>query len=524
MIAGLPIAVFLAGTVVAYLRDGRPRVAATMALLVATGASLALVTDAGVGASWLIGPVLATLLVSRGHPEGRLSFEALTRRAITLATAGLVAVFVATKFPLGENPALLSVVPWLLGALGAAWLVSPVDARERTQGQVLLLSAGAALLIAASPVGGFTAAASGAMALVPAIAARFDLPPRSHWIAVGIALLAAAVIALLALVAGTLPHPAFRDLTFSLDGAALPAAALLLVIGALAAPQARGWLVLPALVAVLAAAPSLRWAALAAVVAGQVDADTRALRAAWLALLALASSTLFALLTTQPWSPRAQIVGLAAALVLMAVGFYGRGSVLVLATAALLIVEDTVKANAGLMGHFQWVTAAGAALLVARALLARRDGAAAGSRVDEQVTLGLLLVAVGAHDPLGLGSLAVLLLLVDLALVRQGPAAFGALDPSHPMRWVVDLSTSGWPSTVRFAGVTLAVIAALQTSLGWGLLSAALLIAIKLGPVIEPVDSAEPARARLSIRALVAPAVALACGIAPALLLRMLRV
>ncbi len=523
MIVAVPIAVFLVGTVVAYLRDGWPRVAATVALLLATAGSLALVTDAGVSASWLIGPLLATLLVSRGQPAGRLSFEALTRRAITLTTAGLVAVFVATKFPIGENPGLLTVVPWLLGAIGAAWLVSPVDARERTEGQVLLVSAGAALLIAASPAGAFTAAASGLMALVPAIAARFDLPPRSHGIAAAILLPAGAALVAVALLVGTLPHPGFRDLTFSLDGPALPAAALLLVIGALAAPQARGWLVLPALVAVLAAAPSLRWAALAAVVAGQVDADTRALRAAWLALLALASSTLFALLTTQPWSPRAQIVGLAAALVLIAVGFSGRGSLLVLATAALLIVEDTVKANAALMGRFQWVAAAGAALLVVRALLARRDPAAAGSRFDEQVTLGLLLVAMGAHDPLGLGSLAALLLLVDLALVRQGPAAFGALDRSHSMRWFVDLSTSGWPPTVRFAGVTLAVIAALQTSLSWGLLGAALLIAVKLGPVIEPVAFAE-ARPRPSVRALVAPAVALACGIAPALLLRILRV
>lgn len=524
MIVVLPIVVFFVALAGAYLRDGWLRVAATVGLLLATAGSLALVTDVRVGASWLIGPALATLVVSRGHHAGRLTFEALTRRAITLVTAGLIAVFAATKFPLGENPGLLGAVPWLLGSVGAAWLISPIDVRERAQGQVLLVAAGAALLIAASPVGAFTAAVAGAMALLPAIASRFVLPPRGQWIAGAIALAAAAVVAVVALLPGTLPHPAVRDLAFSLDGAALTAAALLLVIGVLAEP-ARAWLVLPALVAALAVAPSLRWAALAALVAAQVPDEARGVRAAWLALLVLASTTLFAALTAQPWSPRAQIVGLATALVLMAVGFSARGSVLVLSTAALVILEDTSKANAALMGRFQWATAVGAVLLVALAVLSRREGTAAGSRFDQQVTLGLLLLAVGAHDPLGLGSLAVLLLLVDLALVRHQPAAaFAALERAQPMRWFLDLTGSGWPPTARFAGVTLAVIAALQTSLAWGLLGAALLIAIKLGPVIEPAVSPAVAPPRLPLRAFIAPAVALACGIAPALLLRMLRV
>ncbi|MDQ6884074.1 MAG: hypothetical protein M3077_07545 [Candidatus Dormibacteraeota bacterium] len=523
MIVVLPIVVFVGALAGAYLRDGWLRVVATIGLLLATAGSLAVVTDVSVGASWLLGPVLATLLVSRGQTAGRLSFEALTRRAITLVTAGLIAIFASAKFPLLENPGLLGAVPWLLGSVGAAWLTSPIDVRERVQGQVLLVAAGAALLMEASPVGAFTAAASGAMALLPAIASRFDLPPRGQWIAGAIALAAAAVVAVAALLPGTLPHPVLRDLAFSLDGVALTAAALLLVIAALAEP-ARGWLVLPALVAVLAVAPSLRWAALAALVGAQIGGQARGVRAAWLALLVLASTTLFAALTAQPWSPRAQIVGLATALVLMAVGFSARGSVLVLSTTALVIVEDTLKANAALMGRFQWATAVGAVLVVALALLSRRGGTAAGERIDQQVTLALLLLAVGAHDPLGLGSLAVLLLLVDLALVRPEPAAFAGLERAHPMRWFIDLAGSGWPPTARFAGATLAVIAALQTSLAWGLLGAVLLIAIKLGPVIEPPLSPAIAQPRLPLRAFIAPVVAIACGIAPALLLRMLRV
>jgi hypothetical protein len=89
------------------------------------------------------------------------------------------------------------------------------------------------------------------------------------------------------------------------------------------------------------------------------------------------------------------------------------------------------------------------------------------------------------------------------------------------------LARSGWPPTARFAGVTLAVIAALQTSLAWGLLAAALLVALKVTPLIEtathPAGAGSPRAMRRSL-ALLAPALSLACGLAPALVLRMLRV
>src|SRR5207249_10855322 len=55
----------------------------------------------------------------------------LTRRVVTLAVAVLVALFLATRLPIGENPILLSVVPWLLAALGTAWFTSPIDEPER---------------------------------------------------------------------------------------------------------------------------------------------------------------------------------------------------------------------------------------------------------------------------------------------------------------------------------------------------------------------------------------------------------
>jgi len=182
MILSLPVVLVGVGVVGAYLRAGWIRIAATITMLVATAWSIALLTDVRLGVAWLIGPLLATGLVARGESPGRLSFEDLTRRALTLAATTLVAIFAAARFPIGENPTSLSGVPWLLAAVGAAWLISPLDRRERTQALVLLVSAGAALLIAAAPGGALTAAASGLMAIAPVIGwgRGRTLPPRTR--------------------------------------------------------------------------------------------------------------------------------------------------------------------------------------------------------------------------------------------------------------------------------------------------------------------------------------------------------
>lgn len=528
MISFLPATLLVAGMLGAYLRGGRWRLGATLALLLATAASLALVAEARIALGWLMGPLLATLLVARPARAQRLSFEAVTRRAITLAASLLVAIFIATKFPLAENPAALSMVPWLLGAVGAAWLISPIDAAEATQARVLLVSCGAALLLALGSNGPVTAAVAGAMALVPAIGARWELPRGAARLLPATLLAVAAAVATLALLAGSLPHPAIEDLALSLEGLALPAAAVLLLAAGLGERSDRLWLVLPGLLAVLAVAPSLRWAGLAALVAGAAasrgDGDIHKERLAWLALLLLATTTLFASLSNQPWSPRAQIALLAGALVLMAIAYSAnRGSVVILCATTLAVLQDIGNAGPGLISRFQWVTAAGALLLVARSVLAWRSQPGDDTRLEQPLRLGLLLLAAGAHDQAGLGQLAALLLVLDLALLPDRLQAESAAGALSGRRWLLGLSASAWPPTLRFAGVTLAVIAALQTSLAWGLLAAALLMGLKLAPVIGRGPRAEPG-AQPSMRAATASIVALACGVAPALLLRMLRV
>ncbi len=525
MILSLPVVLVGVGVVGAYLRAGWIRIAATITMLVATAWSIALLTDVRLGVAWLIGPLLATGLVARGESPGRLSFEDLTRRALTLAATTLVAIFAAARFPIGENPTSLSGVPWLLAAVGAAWLISPLDRRERTQALVLLVSAGAALLIAAAPGGALTAAASGLMAIAPVIGARWPLAPRARPVAMLAFLIAAAAIAGFALLGTALPRPGLQDLAFSLDGPALPAAALLLVAGALVAPLGRPWVALLGVLSVLAVAPSLRWAALAAMVATSVEHEGLEERTAWLGLFLLALTSLFSALVAQPWSARAQVVGLAGSLVLMAMASrYRMLRSLVLTATAVVILQDTAGTTGALMVRFQWVAAAGAALLVSRSLLAWYQGGPKGSRlVEDQLMLGLLLLAVGAHDPLGLGALAAILLLVDLALVRAHSSDRDLL-PGGRLRWLAQLATSSWPPAIRFAAVTVAVAAVLQTSLPWGLLAAGFLAALKLVPLIRRDDRPLRTAAGRTARAWLGPAMSLACGVAPALVLRMLRV
>ncbi|HSO92940.1 MAG TPA: hypothetical protein VLS53_00535, partial [Candidatus Dormibacteraeota bacterium] len=188
---------------------------------------------------------------------------------------------------------------------------------------------------------------------------------------------------------------------------------------------------------------------------------------------------------------------------------------------ALLILQDTSAASAFLMTRFGWVAAAGALLLVARALVDRYAGRADG-RLEDALICGLLLLAVAAHDSLGLSILASVLLLVDLVVTRAAPARSVEVAPFNAMALLL-LARSSWPPSARFAGVTLAVIAALQTSLAAGLLAAMLLLGLKLSPFLPSPSGAEE-RERTSRFWLIAPALSLACGIAPAILLRMLRV
>jgi hypothetical protein len=112
------------------------------------------------------------------------------------------------------------------------------------------------------------------------------------------------------------------------------------------------------------------------------------------------------------------------------------------------------------------------------------------------------------------------LLLIDLSIVRI---------EAMPERWssraaqLVLLARSNWPPAVTFAGAAFAVIAALQAGLALGLLAALLLAGLQLAPLLDGHALASwPERPRSALR-WVGPAVSIACGVAPALLLRMLR-
>jgi hypothetical protein len=140
--------------------------------------------------------------------------------------------------------------------------------------------------------------------------------------------------------------------------------------------------------------------------------------------------------------------------------------------------------------------------------------------VRDQLLFALLLLAMSARDSLGLGVLAAALLLIDLSIVRI---------EAMPERWsgtaarLVLLARSNWPPALTFAGAAVAVIAALQASLVLGLLAALSLAGLQLAPLLDRHALApSPERPRSPLR-WVGPAVSIACGVAPALLLRMLR-
>src|SRR6202158_568274 len=197
MIVYLPAALFVVSLRAAYGTVGRARQAATIAAVLAAAWSLALLVDPSLIA-WAIGPIIATLLLPRRGARARSSFEGLTRRVITIAGALLVAIFLASRLPVGENPVLLSAVPWVLGALGAAWFISPIDQPERLQGQALLVAATAAILLAAVPAGPLTAALAGAMALMPIAGGHLRVPGRLRPVLSAVLLVLAASAALLA--------------------------------------------------------------------------------------------------------------------------------------------------------------------------------------------------------------------------------------------------------------------------------------------------------------------------------------
>lgn len=520
MIVYLPALAFLIGLIGAYGSAGIRRQAATLVMGLAVVWALALLIDPN-AAWWGAGCLLASLLLPRPQARVASTFEVLSRRTLTLAGMLLLALFLAAQLPAGENPLLLSAVPWFLGAVGSAWVLSPIDARERAQGQVLMIAATAALILVAVPGGPVTAVAAGALALVPVVAERRWIRPRWRPLLSSLMLGLAAALAVLALIAIAMPRQSLGDLRIDFAGPVLLGGAVVLLASALASPLATEWAGILALFALLAAAPAFRWAAVAGLIALATATDRDGERPAWAALAAFAALPILQGLASASVSARFQSVALGAGLVLAL--YAARGGLLravVLPTSGFLALLSMSSLSSGNLTRVQWIAAVGAVVLVARAVLIRlqRQPRRASSR--DALMMGLLLLAISARDALGLGGLGAALLLIDLALVQRD---YPVAERSRFASRLVMLAHSNWPPAISFAGATLAVIAALQASLALGLLAALMLAALQLSPLIDRVGSeASVARPRTRWH-WVGPVISLACGVAPAAVLRMLR-
>lgn len=522
MIVYLPFLVFALGGVIAYGSAGRRRQLGTILMIAAAAWALALLGQPAL-AGWVVGPLIATLLLVRPAERVRSSFEVLSRRAVTVAVFAVAALIFASRLPFGENPLFLNAVPWLLGAVGAAWLLNPIDAVERLQGQVLMVGATGALLIAAIPVELATATAAGATALLPIAGERVRTPSSLRLLLSSLMLLTAGVAAVLAATGAPIGAATVAGVSIKLGGPALLAVAIILVAGALLAPVGLEWASLVGAIAVIAVAAGLRWSALAALVAIATALERDDERPAWLSVASLAAIPFIEATAPAVWSARAQTVALGIGLVLLA--YAARQPllrVLVLPPAVFLVLLAVNALSSGNLTRFQWIAAAGAVLLVAIAMFwrLRATGSMPSVIVGDRLLIGLLLLAISARDALGLGALAVAVLLIDLAMVRVDDVP--ALRSGF-WRRVLELARSDWPPSATFAGAVIAVIATLQASLALGLLAAGWWAALQLMPLLDHQRlTTAPERPHSPLRWL-GPVIGLACGVGPAVVLRMLR-
>jgi hypothetical protein len=521
MIIYAPFLLFAVGGLIAYGSAGRRRQVATVLMVIAAAWSLAFLAGPG-AAAWGVGPALASLGLRRPPERLRASFEGLTRRAMTLAGLLVLALFLASRLTVGENPLLLSLVPWLLGAVGAAWVLSPMDEGERRQGQVLAVGAGGALLLAAIPSGFVTAAVAGAMALVPLLSLRARVPAELRAVLGPLLVLLAAALAIVASAGVSIPRQSLLDLSVTVDGPLLAGVAVILVAAALVAPAGMEWASLLAVGALVAVSPAIRWSAAAALLSVATVIDRTGERVAWLAFAALSSVPLLQAIAPPSWSARAQAVALATGLVVMLYAARtGILRVLMLPTVVVIGVTTVGSLSAANLTRFQWAAAAGVLLLLGHAVLVHVRGVAGTTiLIGDRVILGLMLVGLSARDSLGLGALAVVLLLIAFAITRlDQPSSTGArLD-----RRLRLLARSNWPPSISFAGASLTVIAALPASLALGLLAAGLVAVLQLAPLIEGQPRAPAPERPGSSLGWISPALSIACGVAPSLVLRMLR-
>jgi hypothetical protein len=521
VIVYLPLVVFLIGLWLAYASAGRRRQVGTLAMVGAVTWSLILLSGPPV-ISWGIGPLLATLALRPTVERVSSTFEVLTRRTLWIAGLMLLAILLALRLPVGENPLPLNLVPWALGAVGTAWALNPIDTRERLQGQLLMVAATAALILVAAPAGRITAAAAGVAALIPLAGERALATPPARSLLSSLMLLLALVAAAFALTGRTLSPLSAGDLGFSFTGPVLLAVAVVLLGAVLACPIGMEWTGLAAALALTSSAPALRWAAVAALIAVATLTEPDGHRPAWFSLASLAAIPVLQGLGPPASSARIETVALGVGIVMAL--FAARRGVLravELPTIGFLVLIAAGSLNSGNLTRFQWLTAAGGLVLIGRALLAWLRNIRAGRpTLARSLISAMVLVSISARDPLALGALAAVLLLIDIAVIR--PAILRS-EAGRIGGRLATLARSDWPPSITFAGATLTVVAALQASLVLGLLAALMLAALQLAPLLDHAVTDRLVERPLSPLRWLAPALGLACGVAPALVLRMLR-
>jgi len=516
-----PVIAFLAGFLLAELREGWVRLAGLWAMIGATGAGLALTTSRPEEAAWAVGPMLASaLLVSTPSPP--LAFERLMLRTAVTIVLVFLGGYVARRLPFGDTPWAIEAMAWVLAAAGLAWLWLPRDRLEARRGAVLAIAGGSAALLALFPTGATGAAIAGLLAAAPMLgerrpvagASRAQSPPASAFL-----LAMALPLAGLALSGGAGVRTAPLGLALSLSPNALAGCSLLLVVAAFSMERAVAAAAVLAGGSLLLASPAPHWAGIAAAVA-VLSSEAGAARLLWTGVFLLGLGPALSALIGGPLGARWEAALLAPGWLLLLLPRQGRwGGPLLLAASTFVVWGDLHLLGAPGLARFQWLAAAGAVLTLVIGTLppdrARIPAPAWGLRAV--MSTGLILVGVSTAAPLGM--LGAVLLVIDLALVQasapMGPPAGG------PVAWAALLARSGWPPSAAFAGRVLVLLAAAGTSLVLTLSAILLYAGLQLAPALQPHQPARPGRAGL--RDWLATGVSLTTGIAPAILLRMLQ-
>jgi len=522
-VVALLVSLFAAGMLVTLLRQGSTELPGVLLMLAAAAGALGGIAGP-LTIAWAIGPVVGCLLLIGQPQRPRMAFEALVVRFATAIVLVGAASWGATKLQAGDTPWPVHAVLLSLGALGLAWIVVPRDTAEGIRGRVLAVAGGGAVLLPLSSAGLVTAAAVGSLALLPALRRRevrtvsATASPRA---AAGYGALA--LVALGLAVAGGVSTLGVADLGLRLDGVVPVGLFLLFAAAAVLEPEPRNAVVLVAALSLASTSVAVGWAALATVAAILLGTDRPLHRFAWAGVSLFALSAAFGGSLPETLAIRVLPVSLATGWLLLTAALRRpRSGALLLPLVTVYLIAALTRLPQGSLSHFQLVAAGGAVLLTVMAVTTPLEGAGKSHRewIRNGLSVALLLTAIAAPR---LGVLAAVLLLVDLAIVQPASrhqmaagAGFGG--------FLQSLAATGWPPAVAFAGRALTVVAGLEANLALGLLAAGLVLGLQLAPLLNKEAKPPPPHARPSrILDWIVPAISLACGLFPALVLRLLR-